>query len=102
MNLLKLPQVKAKTRKSTAGIYADMDAGIFPKQFKIGSRAVAWLEHEIDIYIQALAMGKSQRELEKLIREMLVQRGSSITSSDREGQSPTQFRRINQSESYDV
>jgi predicted DNA-binding transcriptional regulator AlpA len=76
MNLLKLPQVKAKTKKSTAGIYADMRLGVFPKNFKIGSRAVAWLDHEIDTYIQALAAGTTQAEIERLVREMLDSRES--------------------------
>jgi prophage regulatory protein len=88
MNLLKLPQVKAKTKKSTAGIYGDMRAGLFPKQFKIGSRAVAWLDHEIDAYIQALAMGKTRNEVEILIKEMLDRRGSNIIDAWTELQNP--------------
>jgi prophage regulatory protein len=76
MSLLKLPQVKAKTKKSTAGIYIDMRLGAFPKNFKVGSRAVAWLEHEIDSYIQALAAGATKTEIEKLVSEMVDRRSA--------------------------
>lgn len=80
MKLLRLPQVKAKTRKSTAGIYADMQVDLFPKHFKIGSRAVAWLDHEIDEYIVARAKGATQLEIKRLVKE-LQDRREKITPS---------------------
>lgn len=52
-NLLKLPAVQAKTCKTTSRIYAEMAEGTFPKPIKIGSRAVAWVESEIDAWIES-------------------------------------------------
>ena len=45
--LLKLPDVKELTCRSTSRIYADMASGKFPKPVKIGVRAVAWRESEL-------------------------------------------------------
>lgn len=49
--LIKLPAVKERTTLSTSEIYRRIEAGTFPKQIKLGAKAVAWLEHEIDTWI---------------------------------------------------
>ena len=46
--LLKLGEVIAKTGKSRARIYSDPT---FPRPIKIGARASAWLESEINFWI---------------------------------------------------
>ena len=51
--ILRLGGVKARTGKSTSGIYADMAAGKFPRSVRIGERSVGWLEREIDSWIEA-------------------------------------------------
>lgn len=56
---MKLPEVKAVTSLSTSEIYRRLEAGTFPAQIKLGARAVAWLEHEIDEWIeQTIAAGR--------------------------------------------
>jgi prophage regulatory protein len=45
--LLRLPEVKDLTGRTTSRIYADMASGTFPKPIKIGVRAVAWRESEL-------------------------------------------------------
>lgn len=49
--LIKLPEVKRRTTLSTSEIYRRLEAGTFPKQIKLGAKAVAWLEHEVDAWI---------------------------------------------------
>lgn len=49
--LIKLPEVKRRTTLSTSEIYRRLEAGTFPKQVKLGAKAVAWLEHEINAWI---------------------------------------------------
>lgn len=49
--LIKLPAVKERTTLSTSEIYRRIEAGTFPQQIKLGAKAVAWLEHEIDTWI---------------------------------------------------
>ncbi len=51
--LIKLPTVKGRTTLSTSEIYRRIEAGTFPKQIKLGAKAVAWLEHEVDAWIDA-------------------------------------------------
>lgn len=51
--LIKLPEVKRRTTLSTSEIYRRLEAGTFPKQIKLGAKAVAWLEHEINSWIDA-------------------------------------------------
>ena len=46
--ILKLPQVIDKTGLSRASIYAFIKEGKFPKQIKLGERAVGWLSNELD------------------------------------------------------
>lgn len=49
--LIKLPTVKKRTSLSTSEIYRRLEAGTFPQQIRLGAKAVAWLEHEIDAWI---------------------------------------------------
>lgn len=51
--ILRLPQVKARTGRSRSSIYADIKAGRFVAPISIGPRAVGWLEHEIDAWLEA-------------------------------------------------
>lgn len=49
--LLRLRQVEAKTGIKRAQIYLYMNKGLFPRSIKIGPSSVAWLESEIDEWI---------------------------------------------------
>ena len=49
--LIKLPEVKRRTTLSTSEIYRRLEAGTFPRQIKLGAKAVAWLEHEVSAWI---------------------------------------------------
>lgn len=51
--LLRLTEVKSRTGMSKSSIYEHMDAGAFPKQVKLGPRAVGWIEAEIEMHLQA-------------------------------------------------
>jgi prophage regulatory protein len=62
--LLKLPEVREKTRKSTTRIYADMAAGKFPRPIKIGQRAVAWRERDVDRWLDERARDAGLRASE--------------------------------------
>lgn len=48
--LLRLPNVLERTGLSRSTLYADPS---FPKAVKVGQRAVAWPEDEIDAWIEA-------------------------------------------------
>ena len=51
--LLRLVSVKDVTGLSRSSIYAFIEQGKFPKQIKIGERAVAWDELEIQEWIDS-------------------------------------------------
>lgn len=52
MALLRLPDVISRTGRSRSRIYSDIQAGDFPKPINIGPRAVAWVESEIDDWVE--------------------------------------------------
>ncbi|PHM47134.1 helix-turn-helix transcriptional regulator [Xenorhabdus miraniensis] len=50
-NLIRLPEVQRRTGYSKAWIYKLIADDSFPKQIKIGTRSVAFIEVEIDAWI---------------------------------------------------
>ena len=50
--ILRLPQVKYHTGLSRSAIYQRITEGSFPKQISLGSRAVGWLEADIQNWIK--------------------------------------------------
>ncbi len=50
---LKLPEVLIRTGKSRSSIYQGVNDGTFPTPIKLGPRAVAWIEAEIEAHNQA-------------------------------------------------
>lgn len=50
---IKLPEVSMRVAKSRSSIYKAVSEGKFPKPYKNGDRAVAWLANEIDAFIDA-------------------------------------------------
>ena len=49
---LRLPEVKNRVGYGRATIYRKMNAGMFPQSYDLGARAVAWLESDIDAWIE--------------------------------------------------
>lgn len=53
MNILRLPQVLARTGLSRSMTYELMAIGDFPKPRKLGKRAVGWVEADIVNWINS-------------------------------------------------
>ncbi|MBC0852589.1 helix-turn-helix transcriptional regulator [Pantoea stewartii] len=51
-SLIRLPEVKRRTGYSKAWLYRLISQNRFPKPVKIGSRAIAFIESEIDEWIE--------------------------------------------------
>lgn len=51
-SLIRLPRVEAKTGLKKSMVYDLMRKNEFPKSIKIGERAVAWIESEIDQWVR--------------------------------------------------
>ncbi|MEZ8400853.1 AlpA family transcriptional regulator [Vibrio splendidus] len=61
MRFLRLKEVIALTGLGRSSIYKFMDENTFPKTVSLGGRAVAWLESEIEEWMeQRLALRESQ------------------------------------------
>ncbi len=52
MRFLKLKEVMEKTALSRSAIYRKMNDDEFPKSVSLGDRAVAWVETEIDKWME--------------------------------------------------
>ena len=50
--MLRLPAVKAATGLSRSTIYQRVADGTFPAPVNLGGRAVAWLDEEVQIWLQ--------------------------------------------------
>lgn len=63
MRFLRLNDVIAVTGLSRSTIYKFMDEEVFPKTIPLGGRAVAWLESEIEEWMeQRLALRDSHQD----------------------------------------
>ena len=55
----RLPVVKYRTGLSRSTIYLYMSKGLFPASISLGSRAIGWLESDIDEWLeQRIAISK--------------------------------------------
>ena len=52
LRLIRLPEVIDRVGLSRSTIYMFMQQGRFPKNIKLGSKAVAWSTEDIDAWIQ--------------------------------------------------
>lgn len=60
--IIRLPEVKARTGLCRTAIYSAMQEGTFPKQIPIGSRSVGWDESEVSSWIEnKIKAGKKLR-----------------------------------------
>lgn len=62
--LLRLPAVLAKTARSRAATYAAIKKGSFPAPVQIGSNSVAWLEAEVDQWIEDRLAERDRQRLQ--------------------------------------
>lgn len=60
--LIRLPEVQRRTGYSKAWIYRLLKEGRFPKSVKIGSRAIAFVESEVDQWIEQ-RIAESRKEV---------------------------------------
>lgn len=76
-SLLRLPMVMERTGLSRASVYLHVSKGALTRPVKIGERAAAWPEHEIDAINAARIAGKSEVEIHMLVLRLHGQRSAS-------------------------
>jgi len=52
LQFIRLPKVKDRVARSRSSIYLRIANGEFPAPYNLGGRAVAWLETEVEDWIQ--------------------------------------------------
>ena len=60
MKFLKIQTVISMTSLSRSSIYAAIRAGAFPAQIQLGERSVAWLESDIQNWMEACINNHNQ------------------------------------------
>ncbi len=62
MRLIGLKEVTARTTLSKTSIYELMKENRFPRQVKLGSRSVAWVESEVEDFVISAINSRSSQE----------------------------------------
>ena len=74
VRLLRFSDVEVLTGRPRSTLERDIADGIFPPGVKLGQRAVAWPEYEVDQINRAVIAGKSPDELRELVRHIVSKR----------------------------
>jgi prophage regulatory protein len=67
IKLIRLNAVIGMYPMCKSGLYELIKEGLFPTQIPLGSRSVAWLEHEVLEIISAQASLKSKVEIKQIV-----------------------------------
>jgi prophage regulatory protein len=79
---LRLPSVKARVGLGRESVYHGVRQGTFPPPVKIGARASAWLEHEVEALNRARLAGRSDDEIRELVAQLVAAREECYRSID--------------------
>jgi len=72
---LRIDEVKKRNGdKSNSSIYEKVTAGTMTPPIKIGPRASAWPDFEIDMINAARMVEKSEDEIRELVKKLIVKR----------------------------
>ncbi len=78
LQILRLPQVQARTGFSRSGLYKAITEGAFPSQIPLGARSVGWVEAEIDAVLTARVAGRSNDEIKALVQTIQAKRSEKV------------------------
>ncbi len=72
--LIKLSSVLDRTVQSKSAVYDRVKQETFPPPIKLGARASAWVQSEVDAWIKAKIVGATDDELKELVRSLVADR----------------------------
>lgn len=72
--LIRLSEVLTRNGQSRSAFYNGISRGIEPRAIKIGPRAAAWYEDEVNAVVQARIAGLSDNELRALVKRLHAKR----------------------------
>ena len=73
---LRLPDVCERTGKPRSTVYREISDGLFPPPVRIGERASAWPDNEIDAVNLARLRGQNNDEIKLLVASLLNARSA--------------------------
>ena len=73
-SFIRLKKVEDRTGLKKSMVYDLMSRGEFPKSIKIGERAVAWIESEVDAINASRMAEKSADEIRELVKNLMAKR----------------------------
>jgi len=73
-SFIRLKKVEDRTGLKKSMVYSLISNGEFPKPIKIGERAVAWIESEVDVINAARMAEKSADEIRVLVKSLMAKR----------------------------
>lgn len=76
INFIRMPRTKQKTGLSHGGVYLHMQQGTLPSSIRIGEKAVAWIESEIDAVIKARIERRTDDEVRDLVKKLEADRAA--------------------------
>ena len=76
-SFLRLPAVCDRTGKPKSTVYREIGEGLLPPPVRIGERASAWPDDEIDAVNLARLRGQNNDEIKQLVAELLSARSVS-------------------------
>lgn len=78
--IYRLPAVLAASGYSRSTIYLRIDQGLWTKQVRLGARCVGWPSHEVAALNAARISGKTDTEIQALVKQMHGQRALSLAA----------------------
>lgn len=80
MKLLRRDALLIKTGDTKSPLYAKIQEGLFVRPVRIGARAVAWPEHEVDAIIKARVSGATNEAIKRLVTKLHELRANATTA----------------------
>lgn len=72
--ILRLPAVMQHSGLSRSSVYQNISRGTWPKPVLLGARSVGWPSDEIEAVNDARIAGKSDAEIQELVRRLQAAR----------------------------
>jgi len=72
--IVKQPNLLKQFAFSKSTLFSQINQGLMPKPISLGSRAVGYLQHELDAILLARVQGKSDPQIKELVQELLAKR----------------------------
>ena len=75
-NLLRIAGLKAKTKLGRSTCLSQVSDNLLPPPIRIGARAVAWVECEVDGVVKARVEGRTPEQLRELVAVLVAARNA--------------------------